>query len=119
MTLSISYYDLGTVTGEMAAKILAEGADVSTMEIQYAPFAKKFNKTNCDILGITVPETYEAAAYSLNLNYIPCFKSLLDWYKEHDKARHKELYSLMMTILRRTENITDEKRQSYYDEINR
>ena len=66
-----------------------------------------------------VPETYEAAAYSLNLNYIPCFKSLLDWYKEHDKTRHKELYSLMMTILRRTENITDEKRQSYYDEINR
>ena len=59
-TLSISYYDLGTVTGEMAAKILAEGADVSTMKIEYAPFAKKFNKTNCDILGITVPETYEA-----------------------------------------------------------
>ena len=61
-TLSISYYDLGTVTGEMAAKILAEGADVSTMEIQYAPFAKKFNKTNCDILGITVPDAYEAIA---------------------------------------------------------
>ena len=61
-TLSISYYDLGTVTGEMAAKILSEGADVSTMEIEYAPFAKKFNKTNCDILGITVPEAYEAIA---------------------------------------------------------
>ena len=59
-TLSISYYDLGTVTGEMAAKILSEGADVAAMEIQYAPFAKKFNKTNCDILGITVPEGYEA-----------------------------------------------------------
>ena len=61
-TLSISYYDLGTVTGEMAAKILSEGADVSTMEIEYAPFAKKFNKTNCDILGISVPDTYEAIA---------------------------------------------------------
>ena len=61
-TLSISYYDLGTVTGEMAAKILSEGADVSTMEIEYAPFARKFNKTNCDILGITVPEAYEAIA---------------------------------------------------------
>ena len=61
-TLSISYYDLGTVTGEMAAKILSEGADISTMEIQYAPFAKKFNKTNCDILGITVPDAYEAIA---------------------------------------------------------
>ena len=61
-TLSISYYDLGTVTGEMAAKILAEGADVSTMEIQYAPFAKKYNETNCKILGIDIPDTYEAIA---------------------------------------------------------
>ena len=61
-TLSISYYDLGTVTGEMAAKILSEGADVSTMEIEYAPFAKKFNKQNCDVLGISVPEAYEAIA---------------------------------------------------------
>jgi putative ABC transport system substrate-binding protein len=61
-TLSISYYDLGTVTGEMAAKILSEGADVSTMEIQYAPFAKKYNATNCTALGITVPEAYEAIA---------------------------------------------------------
>ena len=61
-TLSISYYDLGTVTGEMAAKILSEGADVATMEIQYAPFAKKYNATNCEILGIEVPEGYEAIA---------------------------------------------------------
>ena len=57
----------GFVTGMLHTKlgipaILAEGADVSTMEIQYAPFAKKFNKTNCDILGITVPEAYEAIA---------------------------------------------------------
>ena len=66
-----------------------------------------------------VPETYEASAYRLNLNYIPCLKSLLDWYKQNDKSRYKELYSMMMTILRRTENISDEKRQSYYDEINR
>ena len=66
-----------------------------------------------------VPETYEASAYRLNLNYIPCLKSLLDWYKQNDKARYKELYGMMMTILRRTEQISDEKRQSYYDEINR
>ena len=67
-----------------------------------------------------VPETYEASAYRLNLNYIPCLKSLLDWYKEEgDKERYRELYGMMMTILRRTENVTWEKRQSYYDEINR
>ena len=28
-TLSISYYDLGHATGEMAAKILAKGGDIS------------------------------------------------------------------------------------------
>ncbi len=32
-TLSISYYDLGYATGEMAAKILADGADVSAMPV--------------------------------------------------------------------------------------
>ena len=66
-----------------------------------------------------VPETYEASAYRLNLNYIPCLKSLLEWYKQNDKARYKELYTMMMTILFKTEKISDEKRQSYYDEINR
>ena len=59
-TLSISYYDLGVVTGQMAAQILSEGADVSSMEIQYAPFAKKYNPVNCEALGIEVPDTYEA-----------------------------------------------------------
>lgn len=62
-TLSISYYDLGVATGKMAAKILAEGGDISTMAIEYAPnFTKKYNATNCDALGITVPSDYEAIA---------------------------------------------------------
>ncbi len=60
VTLSISYYDLGTVTGEMAAEILAGGADVSSMEIQYAPFTGKFNAVNCDALAVAVPEGFEA-----------------------------------------------------------
>lgn len=58
-TLSISYYDLGYKTGEMAAKILKGEADVSEMEIAYAPnFTKKYNKARCETLGITVPEGY-------------------------------------------------------------
>ena len=58
-TLSISYYDLGTATGKMAAKIL-KGGDISTMPVEYAPnFVKKYNKANCDALGITIPEGYE------------------------------------------------------------
>ena len=34
-TLSISYYDLGKTTGQMAAKILTGEADISTMPIEY------------------------------------------------------------------------------------
>ena len=60
-TLSISYYDLGYATGEMAAKILAEGADVSTMPVEYAPnVTKKYNAANCEALGITPPADYAA-----------------------------------------------------------
>ena len=60
-TLSISYYDIGFATGLMAFEILANGADVSTMEIQYAPqFTKEFNAANCEALNITVPEDYVA-----------------------------------------------------------
>ena len=59
-TLSISYYDLGYTTGEMAAQILTGEADISTMPIQYTSATKKYNKTICDELGLTVPEGYEA-----------------------------------------------------------
>ena len=52
--LSISYYDLGYKTGEMAAEILADGADVSTMPVAFAPnVTKKYNAANCEALGIT------------------------------------------------------------------
>lgn len=59
-TLSISYYDLGYRTGEMAVEIL-NGADVSAMEIQYAPkFTKEYNAELCSILGLEVPSDYVA-----------------------------------------------------------
>lgn len=58
-TLSISYYDLGYKTGEMAADILEGKADISTMAIQYAPTpTKMYNKENCEALGLTIPEGY-------------------------------------------------------------
>ena len=60
-TLSISYSDLGHATGEMAAKILAKGGDISTMPVEYAPnVTKKYNAANCEALGITPPDGYEA-----------------------------------------------------------
>lgn len=59
-TLSISYYDLGYATGEMAYEVLVNGKDISEMEIQYSPtFTKLYNVEICDELGITVPEGYE------------------------------------------------------------
>ena len=62
-TLSISYYDLGHATGEMAAEILTEGADISTMEVRFAPaFTKEYNADICEALNITVPEDYVAIA---------------------------------------------------------
>lgn len=62
-TLSISYYDIGYKTGEMAYEILVNGKDISSMEIQYAPkVTKEYNKDICEALGITVPDDYEAIA---------------------------------------------------------
>lgn len=60
-TLSISYFDIGFATGEMAFDILVNGADVSTMAIQTAPkFTKEFNADICAALGITAPADYVA-----------------------------------------------------------
>ena len=60
-TLTISYYDIGYATGLMAYEILANGADVSAMPIEYAPqFVKKYNAANVEALGLTIPEGYVA-----------------------------------------------------------
>ena len=60
-TLSISYYDLGVTTGEMAAKILKGEADISTMPVGYAEdFTPKYNAEICEDLGLTSPEGYTA-----------------------------------------------------------
>ncbi len=60
-TLSISYYDLGVKTAEMAAQILKGEADISTMAIGYADKqTPKYNPVICEALGITPLEGYEA-----------------------------------------------------------
>ena len=62
-TLSISYYDLGVATAEMAYEILVNGADPATMEIQSPPSgAKECNAEICEELNIAAPEGYEAIA---------------------------------------------------------
>ena len=60
-TLSISYYELGVATGEMAAKILKGEANVAEMEIGYDPNpVKKYNPELAEALGLTIPEDYVA-----------------------------------------------------------
>ncbi len=59
-TLSISYYDLGYQTGEMAYDILVNGADITKMEVKTAPkFTKEYIADRADDLKVTVPDDYE------------------------------------------------------------
>lgn len=60
-TLSISYYDIGYRAGEMAYEILVNGADASTMEIEFSSeFTKEYNADICDKLGVEVKDDYVA-----------------------------------------------------------
>ncbi len=58
-TLSISYYDIGYMAGQMGVQILTGEADISTMPVQLAPqVTKKYNAANCEALNIQIPDDY-------------------------------------------------------------
>ncbi|MCF0230217.1 MAG: ABC transporter substrate-binding protein [Parasporobacterium sp.] len=58
-TLTISYYDLGYATGKMALEILVDGADISEMEIRFAPeVTREYNPEIAAEYGIVEPEGY-------------------------------------------------------------
>ncbi|HIQ79469.1 MAG TPA: ABC transporter substrate-binding protein [Candidatus Scatomorpha intestinavium] len=57
-TIATDYYELGRLTGEMAAQILQGEADISTLAVQYGPMQKLYNSANCEALGVSVPEDY-------------------------------------------------------------
>ena len=60
VTLSIDYYELGQITGEMAVEILTGEANVSELPIGFdTTLTKLYNPANCEALGITPPEGYE------------------------------------------------------------
>ena len=61
-TYGINYYKLGYKTGEMAAKVLTEGADPASMPIEYLSAEEcslLINKETADTLGIDV-SSYDA-----------------------------------------------------------
>ena len=52
-TLGINYYDLGYQTGLMALKVLADGADISTMPVEFATgFDAAFNAETAEAIGV-------------------------------------------------------------------
>ena len=60
-TLSISYYDLGYATGEMAYEVLVNGADVAAMDVRFAPnVTKEYNAELSALLGVQIPADYVA-----------------------------------------------------------
>ena len=63
----------------MAYDILVNGANPGDMEVQPAPnFTKMYNKTNCEKLGITVPDDYTAIEgwqLQSTVLYVRCFSS--------------------------------------------
>lgn len=59
------------------------------------------------------------AAETLNLYYIPGFRSLLQFYKESDDQTHyDELYQLLSTIVRNAKFATEADREKYLKSIN-
>ncbi|MBQ9844953.1 MAG: ABC transporter substrate-binding protein [Oscillospiraceae bacterium] len=60
MTLGLNYYNLGYQTGEMALRILNEGADISTMPVEsLVKYDYYFNGEMAQALGLEIPEEYE------------------------------------------------------------
>jgi putative ABC transport system substrate-binding protein len=59
-TLSIDYYRLGEVTGEMAFEVLFKKANPAELAIRYDNAPKKqYVKSRCEALGITVTSDFE------------------------------------------------------------
>ena len=55
-SLAIDYYQLGYLTGEMAAEVLLEGKNPSDIEIATLTPTVQYNEELCAQLGIAVPE---------------------------------------------------------------
>ena len=59
-TLTIDYYELGQITGEMAVDILEDGTDISQMPVRQAEHVKKcYVPERCEKLGLEIPDDYE------------------------------------------------------------
>ncbi len=65
ITLGINYFNLGKITGQMAADVL-NGASCATMPVQsLTNFTLVINKKEADKAGIVIPEALLAKADSV------------------------------------------------------
>lgn len=105
-------------------KLYSEGLVIRYSEKPYDNLAMK--RRNYEELYLTdylresfAPERYPASATPYNFNYIPCFKSLLDYYKRSGNIqRYNELRNLMTGIVKSID-VPEEERRKYYEEIDR
>ena len=115
---------MGMEMPKFADKLYSEGLVVRYSEKPYDNLAIK--RKNYEELYLTdylresfVPESYPASIAAYNFNYIPCFKSLLDHYRQTGNTpRYNELRSLMLRIVEQID-VPDQERQKYYEEIDR
>ena len=77
ITLSISYYNIGVKTGEMAVNVLLGNADITTLPIAYDENpVKKYNKSFCEAVGVTVPADYvQLGTESGSTSSLPLFQN--------------------------------------------
>ncbi len=62
-TLSIDYYSIGEIAGEMAYEILVDGKNPGDMDIKFAEsLTKKYNADLAEKYGITIPDSYQVLA---------------------------------------------------------
>jgi hypothetical protein len=105
-------------------KLYSEGLVIRYSEKPYDNLAMK--RRNYEELYLTdylresfAPERYPASATPYSFNYIPCFKSLLDYYKRSGNIqRYNELRNLMTGIVKSID-VPEEERRKYYEEIDR
>lgn len=106
-------------------KLYNEGLVVKYSEQPYDNLkVKRHNYENVYLLDYLKqsfsPESYQGSVTPLNLNYIPCLKSLLDYYKTSgDQTHYTALHDLMMQIVKNETDLTQEKRDEYKAEIER
>ena len=118
------YFSSRMALPDCTEKLYSEGLVIRYSEKDYDNLVVK--RRNFEELYLTdylresfQPETYPASADEYNLNYIPCFKSLLDHYKQTgNTSRYNELRSLMLRIVEQID-VPDQERQKYYEEIDR